>query len=31
VLRDLTAMIETLYPEPEISNQLDRAMFDHEA
>jgi len=31
VLRDLTAVIEKLYPEAEIPNALDRAVLDHEA
>src|SRR5664280_1460878 len=31
VLRDLTAVIERLYPETEIPNLLDRAALDHEA
>jgi tetratricopeptide (TPR) repeat protein len=31
VLRDLTAVIERLYPETEPPNQLDRAALDHEA
>jgi tetratricopeptide (TPR) repeat protein len=31
VLRDLTAIIERLYPEKEIPNALDRAALDHEA
>jgi tetratricopeptide (TPR) repeat protein len=31
VLRDLTAVIETLYPESSIPNPLDRAAADHEA
>jgi tetratricopeptide (TPR) repeat protein len=31
VLRDLTAVIEELYPEKDIPNALDRAALDHEA
>ena len=31
VLRDMTAVIEKLYPEKEIPNALDRAALDHEA
>jgi hypothetical protein len=31
VLRDLTAVIERLYPATEIPNALDRAALDHEA
>ena len=31
VLRDLSAVIEKLYPEISIPNALDRAEFDHEA
>ena len=31
VLRDLTAIIESLYPIAEIPNPLDRAALDHEA
>jgi hypothetical protein len=31
VLRDLTAVIEELYPEKTIPNALDRAALDHEA
>jgi tetratricopeptide (TPR) repeat protein len=31
VLRDLTAVIEKLYPEQSIPNALDRAALDHEA
>jgi tetratricopeptide (TPR) repeat protein len=31
VLRDLTAVIERLYPETEPPNALDRAVLDHEA
>ncbi len=31
VLRDLTEVIETLYPEREIPSALDRAAMDHEA
>jgi nephrocystin-3 len=31
VLRDLTAVIETLYPESSIPDPLDRAAADHEA
>ena len=31
VLRDLTAVIEELYPEKNIPNALDRAALDHEA
>ena len=31
VLRDLTAIIEELYPEKDVPNALDRAALDHEA
>ena len=31
VLRDLTAIIEELYPEKDVPNALDRAELDHEA
>lgn len=31
VLRDLTAVIEELYPEKDVPNPLDRAALDHEA
>jgi tetratricopeptide (TPR) repeat protein len=31
VLHDLTAVIERLYPETQIPNELDRAALDHEA
>ena len=31
VLRDLTAVIEELYPEKDIPDTLDRAALDHEA